>query len=322
MNTSQMELLIRSEVWANQLKEIIKDELLGTGHVNWLNDFPDGDVFTIPSVGDATVNDYTEDQPVTYNALDTGEFQFSITEYKSSALYITKKARQDSMYAARLESQFVPKMRRALLEVLETGTWALGAGGASGGQTAADTNTINEADHRFVGSGTSDTIAPADFAKALYALKKAAVGDSNLIAFCDPSVEFALNTTTNIVNVSNNPRWEGVIESGLASGSRFVKNVFGFDIYTTNYLPAAGAAQDGSETVDSNSLTNGICNIFFSAADRENLPFMGAWRQMPEVDSEYNKDLQREEYVTTSRYGLKVYRPENLVVCLTDTSQV
>jgi hypothetical protein len=49
---------------------------------------------------------------------------------------------------------------------------------------------------------------------------------------------------------------------------------------------------------------------------------MGAWRQMPKVDGEWNKDFQREEYVTTARYGLKVYRPENLVVVITDTDQV
>jgi hypothetical protein len=49
---------------------------------------------------------------------------------------------------------------------------------------------------------------------------------------------------------------------------------------------------------------------------------MGAWRQAPKVDTDYNKDFQREEYVTTARYGLKVYRPENLVVVLTDTDIV
>jgi len=37
---------------------------------------------------------------------------------------------------------------------------------------------------------------------------------------------------------------------------------------------------------------------------------------------EYNKDLQREEYVTTCRYGFKLYRPENLVTVLSDASQV
>jgi hypothetical protein len=49
---------------------------------------------------------------------------------------------------------------------------------------------------------------------------------------------------------------------------------------------------------------------------------MGAMRQMPKVDGGYNYNKQREEYVTTARYGLKVYRPENLVCVLTDTDQV
>ena len=52
------------------------------------------------------------------------------------------------------------------------------------------------------------------------------------------------------------------------------------------------------------------------------LPFVGAWRQMPTVESEYNKDRQREEYLTTARYGLKLFRPENLVVVGSDTDQV
>ena len=43
---------------------------------------------------------------------------------------------------------------------------------------------------------------------------------------------------------------------------------------------------------------------------------------MPEVDGEYNKDLQREEYLTTARYDVALYRPENLVCVLSDTDQV
>ena len=125
-----------------------------------------------------------------------------------------------------------------------------------------------------------------------------------------------MNTSTNIVNVSNNPRFEGIIETGIASGMRFVKNVFGFDLFTSNYLATA------NETIDSKTTASGKANLFFSAADPRNLPFIGAWRQMPEVDASFNKDFQREEYVTTARYGLKVYRPENLVVILSDDDQV
>jgi hypothetical protein len=135
-------------------------------------------------------------------------------------------------------------------------------------------------------------------------------------------VEFELNTLTNIVNVSNNPRWEGIIETGIGSDMRFIRNIFGFDFYVSNYLADAGTERDGAETIDSVTTAAGKCNVFFSAASTEIMPFMGAMRQMPKVDAGYNWHKQREEYVTTARYGLKVYRPENLVVVITDDDQV
>ncbi|KKM18511.1 hypothetical protein LCGC14_1664920 [marine sediment metagenome] len=236
MTTASGALLKRSEIWASQLKEVLQDELNAQGWVNWLSEFPDGDTFTIPSIGESTVRDYVEDTEIVYDALDTGEFQFTITEYLSSGLYITEKARQDLFYASQLEASFVPSQARALAEKVETDVLALGAGGASGGQTAADTNSINGAEHRFIGTGTNETFAVADAAKALFGLKKANVPSTSLIAIVDPSVEYELNTLTNIVNMSNNPRWEGIIETGIGSGMRFIKNIFGFDFYVSNYL--------------------------------------------------------------------------------------
>lgn len=317
MTSANTDALRRSEVWSSQLKEVIKDQLDAQKWVTWLTDFPDGDQFTIPSVGEATVRDYSENQAVKYDALDTGEFPFVITEYVSSGTYITNKAKQDGYYMSQLVSKFVPYQARAIDEKVETDILALAAGGASGGQTASSTNSINGAAHRFIGTGTTESIAIGDFARALYSLKKANMPDTNLIAIVDPSVEYVLNTITNLTNVSNNPRWEGIITSGLASGRRFVKNIYGFDVYVSNYLP-----KSQNETINAGtSLTTafGVANIFFSASGPDVNPFVGAWRQMPKVDGEYNKDLQREEYVTTARYGLKVYRPENLVVVLTDT---
>jgi len=314
--TSNSALLIRSEIWSTQLKEVLQDDLMAQGWVNWLTEFPDGDQFTIPSIGEGTVRDYSEDTDIVYDALDTGEFTFSITEYLSSGNYITEKARQDLFYAAQLEAKFVPSQARALGEKIETDVLALAAGGASGGQTASDTNTINEAEHRFVGTGTNETMAVADFAKALYALKKANVPATNLIAIVDPSVEFEINTLTNIVNISNNPRWEGIIETGIGSGMTFVKNIFGFDVFVSNYLATA------NETIGSLTTAAGKANVFFSASSPDLLPFMGAMRQMPKVDAQFNQNKQREEYVTTSRYGLKVFRVENLVVVPTDNDQV
>lgn len=242
----------------------------------------------------------------------TGNFTFTITDYKSSATYITEKAKQDWFYVNELTSMFVPKMHRALAVAMENDIMDLGPDG----QTASDPNTINGARHRYVGGGTGDTISIVDFAKANYALDKANVPSTNRVAIVDPSVVHTLATQTNLVNLSNNPSWEGIVRDGYVTGMRFVANVYGFDVYVSNYL------KDGiAETVSGNSITNGVANLFFSAAP-DVLPFVGAIRQMPKVDSEFNKDLQREEYVTTMRYGFKLYRPENMVVVLTDNSQV
>ncbi len=317
MHTTQNSaILTRSEIWSTNLKEVLQDELNAQGWVNWLSEFPDGDQFTIPSIGESNVRDYVEDTDIQYDALDLGEFPFTITEYLSSGHYITEKARQDLFYAARLEASFLPKQARALAEKIETDILALCAGGASGGQTADDQNVINNADHRFVATGASETITVNDFAKALYGLKKANVPQTAMIAIVDPSVEFAINTITNITNISNNPRWEGIVESGIGSGMTFIKNIFGFDVFVSNYLP------DANETIDGLTTTAGKANAFFSAAGGDIMPFMGAMRQMPKVDGGYNYNKQREEYVTTARYGLKVFRPENLVCVLSDTDQV
>lgn len=314
VNTAQLR---RANVWASQLKDVVLDELSGQAYVRWFSDFPDGDTFNIPSIGELPVRDYSENAGIVYDALDTGNFTFTINNYVSSATYITKKAMQDAFYSQQLVSSFVPKQSRAILEKLETDIFALAAAGASGGQTGSNVNAINGAAHRFVGSGTSEAIAVADFARALHSLKKANMPDTNLVAIVDPSVEYSLNTLTNLTNVSNNPMWEGVITSGLASGRKFVKNIYGFDVYTSNYLP-----KNQNETIGGLTTAAGVANVFFSASDADLMPFIGAWRQLPEVDTSYNKDFQRDEYVTTARYGLKVYRPENLVVVLTDTDIV
>lgn len=325
-NSAQIDALIRSEVWSNQLKDVLYDELMAEKFVRWI-DFPDGNQLTIPSIGQMDVRDYVEDQAVQYTQMDTGEFNFTINQYKSSATYITNKAKQDSFYMNELTSSFVPKMSRAIKEDLEVNILKEGqprTGNPAGYQVAGSLNLIDGQAHRFVGGTTLNSkrvLDVGDFARALNALKKAKVPPRNLVAIVDPSVELGINLTTNITNVSNNPRWEGIITTGIGSDMTFIRNIYGFDVYTSNYLPLCGADQSGaSETINSvASGANAVCNLFFSASP-EVVPFIGAWRQMPKVDGEYNKDFQREEFVTTARYGTKIYRPENLVTILTDPS--
>lgn len=323
--------LRRANLWSAELKEILQDELQGQGWMRWLTDFPDGDTLNIPSIGEATVRNYTENTPVVYDALDTGNFTFTISEYIQSGTYITQKAKQDAFYAAELEGSFVPKESRAIAEYVETKIFGHGLGtsygGATGDQTGGNENLINGASHRWVAgsqASTTNDFRIQDFARALYSLKKANVPDTQLIAVVDPSVEYLMNTISNLVSVSNNPMWEGIITSGIGRGPRFLKNVYGFDVYSSNYLASPSANEaitvtgiqgDGTPTAKT-ATTSYKANLFFSAWDQRNLPFVGAWRQPPKVDSEFNKDLQRDEYVTTCRFGHKLYRPENLVVVL------
>lgn len=320
MNTGNSALLIRAEVWSNQLKDVLTDELQAQQYVDWIS-FPDGETLTIPSIGDLDVNDYAEDQAIEYTALATGEFQFSITEYLSSATYITMKNRQDSMYASRLEASFVPKQSRAIQVRLEGDILDQGQPGTPNGQTAASENLINGAAHRWVGTNTRNanrTLGFKDFAKALHSLKKANVPQRNLVAIVDPSVEFVFNTEAATMDVTYNPMWEGIVSNSVATGMRFSRNIMGFDIYVSNHLATVAAG----ETIDGvASGTNAVCNLFFSAAD-DLKPFIGAWRQSPKVDAEFNKDRQREEYVTTARYGVKLYRPENFITVLSHTDVI
>lgn len=315
MTTSNSSLLIRAELWSNELKDVLQDELMATRWVDTLVDFPDGNQFTMPSIGDLQVDDYTEDSAVQYRPLDTGEWTFTIDEYLSSGTYITKKNEQDMFYMNQLVSSFVPKQNRAIMEHYEATT--LEKPEVILGATTNGVYSINGAKHRFSG-GNSGAIEIADFAYALYSLKKANVPQTNLVAIVDPSVEYTINTLTNLVSVSDNPRWEGIVADGIATGMKFVKNIYGFDVYTSNYLPEVTDNALPERTTGTNdfSSTAGKANYFFSAAP-DVLPWKAAWRQAPTVDTEWNKDFQRTEFVTTARYGVKLFRPENMISVVT-----
>jgi hypothetical protein len=317
MNTSNMSILTRSEIWSTELKDILRDEMMAQRYVKMLDGFPDGDQFNIPSIGQAQVDNYAEDTAVEYRPMDTGEFTFTIDKYLSSASYMTKKAMQDAFYSSEMMSRFVPEQERAIMAHFETTTLATPEQGVSANSNEA----IDGVEHRWAAGGTGAVINVDDFARARFALKKANVPDRNLIAIVDPSVEFTLNTLSSLTTVANNPKWEGIVSTGIATGMNFIANIYGFDVYTSNYLKDTtdGALNTAADAAVDFSSVNGKANLFFSA-DQAATPFVGAWRQSPEVDTEYNKDFQRQEFVTTARYGVKLYRPENMVRVISKTN--
>ena len=322
MTSANSALLNRDNIWSAELKDVLYDDLMmGQGWVRMLDGvFPDGDQLNIPSLGDLQVLDYVEDTAVTYRPMDTGNFTFTISEYLQSGTYITEKNAQDLYYTQQLISSFVPKQRRAIMEhfeatMLEQPELVLGA--TTNGQYA-----INGTYHRMSG-GNSGQIELADFSYANLSLNKANVPAAGRVAIVPPEVGFYLETLTNITNVSNNPHFEGVVREGMVTGMRFVKNVYGIDVYMSNYLPDvtdnALPERDGSTTADFSSTAGKPC-YFFSTAGEDILPFVSAWRQPPKVDYEFNKDYQRHEYLTTARYGKGLIRPENMVTVVTSTA--
>ena len=312
---ANQQFMIRTNVWSRQIKELLLDELNAMKFVRIISDFPDGYVVNIPSIGEAETADFTEGQAIRYNSMATGNFTFSFNNYKYSANAISEKFKRDSYYSADVIAAFVPRQHRALMEAVETNILAQ----ANAGQTSGNTNQINGADHRWVGSGTSQAITFQDFSRARYALFKANVPLTNLVAIVDPSVAYTFETQTNIVNLLSPVReWMPMTTEGSVTGFKFRYNLFGFDVYLSNYLPSPA-----NETISSvASGTSAVANYLFSAAPGDTMPFIGGFRQMPTVYSEFNKDLQQEEYLTIAEYGFKLYRPENMVTVLTSTAVV
>ena len=317
------EHLRRTLIWNRQLKMLLLDDLIATRFVKNVTDFSDGVTLNIPSLGEAETADFAEGQAIKYNRMDTGNFQFSFDQYKYSANAMSAKFKRDSFYSQEVLAAFLPRQHRAISEVVETRIFNR----FNAGQTASNANSINGADHRMIGSatiGTARAMGLNDFVKAQYALMKANIPLTNLCAVVDPSVAYTIATQTNVVNLmAQAPRWDEIVNSGLTTGSvtgsmKFMFNVYGFDVYVSNYLPVIGA-----ETIGTSSVTTGsVANYFFSATQGDTLPIIGGYRQTPTVYSEFNKDLQQWEYVTFAEYGFKAYRPENIVTVLTDTGVI
>src|SRR5579871_3650293 len=235
MNTINTLNLTRTNLWSRQIKELLLDELNAMKFVRIISDFPDGQTINIPSIGAAETADFVEGQAIKYNSMDTGNFTFSFDTYKYSAHAISEKFKRDSYYSSDVIAAFVPREHRALMEAVEINILSK----ANSGQTASNTNTINNADHRWVATGTVNSapaIQFADFARARYALTKANVPLNNLCAIVDPSVAYVLETQTNIVNLlSPAVRWNELPETGLVNGFKFRFNIYGFDVYESNY---------------------------------------------------------------------------------------
>lgn len=308
------EHFIRGNIYSREITRMFQDDLFAMRFVRTITDFPDGTTLNIPRLGQAEQQDFAEGQAIKYQKFDTGNYTFQIDQCKYAANSISNKFKRDSFWSSEIQAAFAPEQHRALMKGFEARVFNR----ANASQTAGSLNPINTANHRWVAKGSSNTLSLKDFMLAEYALRKANVPMRNLVAIVDPSAIFAIENSTNAVSLlSPMPKWGNMVNEGLVSGFQFRFSIYGFDVYVSNYL-----ANGISETVNSVSVTNGVSNLFFSAEPGNTLPFVAAFRQMPTVESDYNKDLQQMEFLTICEYGVQVFRPENLVCVLSDATQV
>jgi len=312
--------LKRNEVFNTQLKEMFEDQLFAQAWVRMINDFGDGDNYKISTIGELTIDQMSESVSLPERRPDTGQFVFNINEFVGVKVPYTDKFLEDDFLAPAAVAACPRKMKRAFDEYYETQVLKLHRV-----QTSNNSNTINSGRHRYTANGTGREITLADIAYARYALQKAKAPLVNLVAIVDPSFEFNTNITSTIVDVSFNPRWEGIIETGIGAmdGVRWIRNVYGFDIYVSDYLDTATAVEASLTDYAGNTTATVVgdkFNLFMTLADDESKPFIGAWRRAPKIVSWRDEDIETEYHQLSARFGLNLYRPESLVTVVSSTT--
>lgn len=312
---------IRALVHSELMLEVLQDGYLPDGLFRNVTDFGDGTQLQIPTIGEMTLFDLEEEQDTPVSAIDTGTITLNITEHVGVAGTISDQLKEDAYKAAAVEARIVPQSLRAIKERYETDMLATVVSTSNGMATTGDPNLYNGFDHRWIANGTGNTLTLEDFIFAKVAMDKANVPEEGRIAIVDPIVEATLNSLTNLVNVSNNPQFEGIVESGFGKGRRFIRNIFGFDVYISNRLPRISSESiTSSEAPGAASISGGVNNIFMCVADDAVTPIMGAMRRQPRVEGHRNVSKRRDEFHTTARWGFGLQRGESLISVITSAS--
>jgi len=317
--TSNTSAFIEAQQYSQFILENLHDYLLPEGMWRDVTDFGSGTTLNIKTVGTVTIQDAAEDTPLNYSPIDTGTLTLTITDYVGDAWKVSDDLREDGSQVDTLMAMRAMESTRALGENHETRFLSV----ANAAQTGADLNLVNGRPHRWVGSAASNarTITLEDFISMKLAFDKANSPAGGRIAIVDPVVEATLNSLTNLVNVSNNPMFEGMVTEGFARDHRFVRNVFGWDVYTSNFLPtltATEAINASSYGLTSETAAVGDkANVFMCVADDTCKPIMHAWRRAPQTEGWRDNEERADKYQVTSRYGLGAQRVDTLGVILT-----
>lgn len=309
LDTQNNSSLIRTNIWANEVKDVLQEELQLDTHVRWITEFPDGDTLNIPTLSEMTVRDYTEGAQITLDDPVSGNFTLTIDKYYQSGFKIPEKFRHDSFYVAQAESNFVSKLTRALMEQKESDIANLQASQ----DTTGDPNTIDLVDHRYIATGTSNVMTLKDMQKAKLALDKSKNPAGGRRAFVDPTVTYQLQQISSVIQQDVYGQ-NAHIRQGM-NGTVFVGRFAGFDLFESLFLDTSLAETIVATAPNSGSLTgsSSFANMFVA-----NEAFIGAMRALPDMRSWYDENTRSDVFHVTTRYGIKLFRPEALIVVHTD----
>ena len=320
--TSNTTAFIESQQYSQFILDNLHDYLLPEGMYRDVTDFGSGTTLNIKTVGTVTLQDAAEDTPLNFTNIDTGNITLAITDYIGDAWKVTDDLREDGSQVDTLMAMRAMESTRALGENHEGRFLSV----ANAGQTAANVNLVNGRPHRWVAGGAgaaTRNVVLADFVSMKLAFDKANAPASGRIAIVDPIVEATLNSLISQTSVVNNtPQFQGVLNEGFARDHRFVRNIMGWDIYTSNFLPSLtvaetinGAAYDlANDTAE----VGDKANVFMCVADDSCKPVMHAWRRAPQTEGWRDQEERADKYQVTSRFGFGVQRADTLGVLLTD----
>ena len=314
---------IEAQQYSAFIVENLPDMALPEGFARDVSDFASGTTLNIKTVGSRTIQDVVEGTPMNFTPIDTNNITMTITDYIGDAWLVSDELRQDGSQIETLMAMQAMEATRGIAENIETKFLAA----ADNAQTGAALNNVNGRAHRWIAGGsggTSRNMTMADIVALKLAFDKANVPQSGRVLMVDPIVEATLNSLTNIVNVSNNPQFEGIVTEGFAKDHKFIRNIFGFDIWTSNKLPLQTAVEaidaSGQALANDSSVVGDVVNIAMSVLDDNTKPIMKATRTQPSVEGWRDPENREDKFQTSARFGFGAQRVDTLACIITSAS--
>ena len=306
-NRANSTAFIEAEQYSSFILRNLHDGMLPESMFRNVSDFGSGNTLHIKTIGTVSIQDGAEEVPFEYSPIESGEVQLTITDYVGDAWYVTDDLREDGAQVEALMAGRSAESTRAIQETFESRFLRK----CNTSQTPASPNIVNGFAHRIASTAVNNVLTLDLLIKMKLAFDKANVPMAGRVAILDP---VAASTLDGLVNIGRDvtPFGQKILENGFDRDHTFLMNLYGWNIITSNRLPT-GAFSDGTTAIP-----NAVANVFMNVADDNTKPIMAAWRRMPKVEGERNKDLRRDEYVTSARWGFGTQRVDTLGIVLTN----